>query len=200
VTADRGFRVPPLAGLADRMRQCSIPDACELREVAFLAQVNVRLTPGTAEARAVESALGARLPAEPNTAATGGGRDVLWLGPDEWLVVAPEGTGAETEAAVRQALGGRFGTAVDVSANRAVLELAGPAAREVLATCCGLDLHPRVFGPGQCAQTLLAKAQVVLQQVDDRPAYRLFVRPSFGAYVVAWLGEGIAAVARESAR
>ncbi|MQA76692.1 MAG: sarcosine oxidase subunit gamma, partial [Solirubrobacterales bacterium] len=40
---------------------------------------------------------------------------------------------------------------------------------------------------GSCTQTMLAKAQVVLQQLDDRPAYRVHVRASFAEYLARWL-------------
>ena len=60
-----------------------------LREVPFLTQLDLRLDPGDAEAReAVESVIGA-LPIEPNTVHGGAEAGVLWLGPDEWLVVGP---------------------------------------------------------------------------------------------------------------
>ena len=82
-------------------------------------------------------------------------------------------------------------TVVDVSANRTTLELRGPRARELLEFGCPIDLHPRVFGPGSCAQTLLARANVLMWFVteDPEPIYRLFVRPSFAAYVAAWLAD-----------
>jgi sarcosine oxidase subunit gamma len=50
-----------------------------------------------------------------------------------------------------------------------------------------VDLHPRVFGPGRCAQTLLAKAQVIIHQVNDAPTFHLYVRTSFAWYVAEWL-------------
>ena len=36
-------------------------------------------------------------PPEPNTTTTWSGRDVLWLGPDEWLVVGEAGTEGSIE-------------------------------------------------------------------------------------------------------
>ncbi len=80
---------------------------------------------------------------------------------------------------------------MDVSANRTTLELRGPRARELLEFGCPIDLHPRVFGPGRCAQTLLARANVLIWHVADEPedTWRLFVRPSFAAYVAAWLAD-----------
>jgi sarcosine oxidase subunit gamma len=52
---------------------------------------------------------------------------------------------------------------------------------------CSLDLHPREFGPGRCAQSTLAKAQIILHQLDDGPTYDLYVARSFAEYLWAWL-------------
>ena len=66
-----------------------------------------------------------------------------------------------------------------------------PRVRELLEFGCPIDLHPRVFGPGRCAQTLLARANVLIWHVADGPedTFRLFVRPSFAAYVAAWIAD-----------
>jgi sarcosine oxidase subunit gamma len=130
-----------------------------LRELALDSQVSVRGEPQPG------------FPVEPNTAAG----DVLWLGPDEWLLVG----GREQDYPDASA-------AVDVSANRVCFELTGDDVEDVLAQGCSLDLHPSVFAPGRCAQTLLAKAQVILHRTD-RETLRIFVRPSFAPYLRSWL-------------
>ena len=56
----------------------------------------------------------------------------------------------------------------------------------MLARGCALDLHPSVFPPGRCAQTLVARAQVILYRPDEH-TFRLLVRPSFADYLRAWL-------------
>jgi len=61
------------------------------------------------------------------------------------------------------------------------------AARGVLAQGCPLDLHPRAFRAGACAQSLLAGIDVLLHQRDDAPSYDLQVRWSHAAYLWAWL-------------
>jgi sarcosine oxidase subunit gamma len=66
------------------------------------------------------------------------------------------------------------------------MELAGPRAREVLMKGCSIDLHPAVFGPGRCARTALARAQVILLPVDQE-TYWIFVQSSFAAYLAEWL-------------
>ena len=165
---------------------------------AFPGQVDLRVDPSDTDVRGrLARALGFGLPLEPNTAAGDpAGRHALWLGPDEWLVVGPPGTEGRLEATLRKALGGAFGAVVEVSANRLVIELEGPTARETLESGCSIDLHPRAFGPGRCAQTLLARTNVLIHQVSDEPRYRLYLRPSFEGYIRAWLAD--AAVGAES--
>jgi sarcosine oxidase subunit gamma len=180
------LRRSPLGHLADVLAAGSAEASVMLHEVPFLAQVNVRVEPGGAAAARIAAALGVPLPAEPGTVATAGSRAVLWLGPDEWLVVGPEGDAAAIERLLRTALGDDRGSVVDVSANRTTLELSGPSARDVLEKGCSLDLHPRSFQPGRCAQTLLARSQVILWQTTES-SYRLLVRGSFAEYVAEWL-------------
>ena len=164
-----------------------------LHELPFLAQLDLRLDADDAEARkAVESVIGA-LPIEPNTVRGGPEAAVLWLGPDEWLVVGPPDGESVLQGELHDALGDHVGRVaiVDVSANRTTLELRGPRTRELLEFGCPIDLHPRVFGPGRCAQTLLARANALIWHVTDESedTWRLFVRPSFAAYVAAWLAD-----------
>jgi sarcosine oxidase, subunit gamma len=60
--------------------------------------------------------------------------------------------------------------------------------RELLAKGCALDLHPRVFRGDRCAQTYLARAQVILLAQPEQPAaLRILARSSFARYVADWL-------------
>ena len=189
--ADPPRRHRPLEQLAGEIERAGAdgPRGVRLRELPFPAQIDLRADP--ANPRLAE-ALGFPLPTTPNTVAGDGERAALWLGPDEWLVVAPEGSEASLERELRGAIGDAHGSVVDVSANRTPLELEGPMAREVLSKGCSLDLHPREFGPGHCAQTALARVQVVLWQLSDAPRYRLLVRCSFAPYLAEWLIDAMA--------
>ena len=55
-------------------------------------------------------------------------------------------------------------------------------AREALGTECPMDLDPRTFGPGQCAQTRFAHAAVLLRPLENGDI-ELVVRRSFADYV-----------------
>jgi sarcosine oxidase subunit gamma len=134
-----------------------------LREIELGSQLSVR---GQAQPG---------FPVELNTSAG----NVLWLGPDEWLVLgAREEDYPDADAAV------------DVSANRVCFELSGEDAEDVLAQGCSLDLHPSVFPQGRCAQTLLARAQVILHRTEPE-TFRILVRPSFANYLRAWLEDAL---------
>ena len=149
-------------------------DRLDAGELAFVSQLDVRMDPSTA------ASLG--FPTVPNTATTMGDRDVLWLGPDEWLVVGAPGAAGAIEDELGRSLDGLHHSIVDVSANRVALELAGPSRHDLLASACPIDLHPRSWGDRRCAQSVFGAAQVLLHERDG--ATRLFVRPSFADYAV----------------
>ena len=176
--AERMAHVDPFARspLADRAADLEAVGAVEVR---FLAQVNLRADPALAARVPLE------IPTAPNTWKLSGGREALWLGPDEWLVVAEPGSAPAILEELEGALEGLEHSVVDVSAERAVVELAGDDRIDLLARGCGLDLHPRAWRDGMCAQTLLARVPVLLQ--ERQHASRVFVRASFAGHLVDWL-------------
>ena len=159
----------------------------ELREIDGLSLTVLRGS-GPDFLTAVAGAIGVGLPETPNRAAGG----ALWLGPDEWLLVSGEDRTGTLEAA----LAGQHCAIVDVSEARAVLELSGPGATEVLASGCRLDLEP--LRPGSCAQTALARAHVLLEPREGG-VWRLYVGRSFAAYARAWIEDAIALQAMSAA-
>jgi sarcosine oxidase, subunit gamma len=132
------------------------------------------------DVRAAQDLLPFAAPVE-NSVSSWNDRDVLWLGPDEWLVVAEPDTGPAISRELEDALSGHHRSILDVSANRIVFELIDGL--EVLSSGCGLDLHPTRWRPEMCAQTLFGRAQVILHQRDERTT-RVFVRPSFERDVI----------------
>jgi sarcosine oxidase subunit gamma len=174
----------PLADRAAAMKAANVAGTVSLQELPIAGQIDLRGDPSDASfVGTPRQALGLDLPTLPNTVAVAGDRAALWLSPDEWLILLPFPARASVLAALRTALNGRHASITDVSANRTILELTGSKAREVLAKGCGLDLHPRRFKPGQCAQTVVARSQALIWQTDNVPTYRVLVRPSFAGYL-----------------
>ncbi|MFD5541200.1 sarcosine oxidase subunit gamma [Streptomyces sp. NPDC127079] len=185
MTVETPARFSPLSEWQDRLAR--LPDGIRVRELPFLTQLTLRVEPGSAAARAVESCLGVPLPG-PLRTQPAGEVDVLWMGPDEWLLVAPDGHRDDLVARLRSAVGAGFATVTDVSAQRTTLALTGPLVRTVLAQGCAIDLDPRVTPAGSCPTTLLAQAPVTLVVRDDAARdVRLLVRSSFAGYLAAWL-------------
>lgn len=182
------LRTSPLAHLGERMRAAAVTGArgVTLTEWPFITMVNLRVDPASEAAGRIEKTLGAPLPRQCGNTTASGPHTVVWLGPDEWLVLSRTDE-RSLAAELREALGGAPGSVVDVSANRTTLELSGPAARQVLEKGCPLDLHPRAFKPGRAVSTTVGPVAVLLWQVDGAPTYRLFPRSSFADYLARWL-------------
>ena len=198
---ERYQRQSPLAhlGLAARAAAAPANAGVLLSERGFVGQVALRGRGDRAFVEAVEAALGMAPPLEPNRVGERGRVRVLWLGPDEWLVVTPDGKELGLAKKLLERLQGQTAVVTEVSEARAVIGLAGAKARDLLSHGCSLDLHPRVFSPGQCAQTLLARLPIILHQREVAPSYDVYVARSLAEYLWGWItdagaGYGVAVV------
>lgn len=181
------LRRSPLQDMAAELRNGSVPGSVTLLERPFLTMVSIRVEPASDAARAIEAVLGTGLPQRCGEVSVGTDRSqaVLWMGPDEWLVVSD--ADAETlVGALRTTVGEGRAQVVDVSANRTVIELSGSAAREVLEKGCPTDLHPRAFADGTAITTTLARVPVLLWKIDGT-RFQVMPRASLARYVAAWL-------------
>jgi heterotetrameric sarcosine oxidase gamma subunit len=116
------------------------------------------------------------VPPEPCRATSFGGNALLWLGPDEYLLLASDdvvlsGTGI-----------------VDVSHRDTALAVTGPRAAWVINAFCALDLHETAFPVGMCTRTVFGKAEILLWRTADQ-SFRIDVARSLGPYVRACLEE-----------
>src|SRR3954454_16588182 len=171
----------------------SAGDRVRLAELTPPGQINLRGRPYDPRfVRTVGAVLGCVLPLSANTVTSAAEVTVLWLGPDEWLLVTNPGEETALVGRLREALGDIHAAVTDVTGNRTRLRLSGPVARETLMKGCSLDLHPRSFRPGQCAQTLLARGGIILHQIDDAPTYDIYPRRSFSEYTWMWLSDAVA--------
>lgn len=182
----------PLAGIMRLGQRVLAVDgqSCTLAEIPFVEMLNLR--GDAADARFVQAVLavtGLALPLTPNSASLGAQRQLLWLGPDEWLLKLRDGQGEAVEVALRAALQGLHHALVQVGHGNTTLVVEGPAAADLLSRGCPLDLHPRVFTAGALAQTHIAKAGAVLLCRQAGTHFELTVRRSFADYLFRWLCE-----------
>ncbi len=182
-------RISPLSGFHAARTHEPIPTAglfCS--EQPFWGHLNLRGdVDNTAFADGVRKCVGVSLPAQPNTVSANGDVTALWLGPDEWLLVTPGGEELKLASALRGTLQGLFFAVTNVTDGQTILRVCGAHAFDVLREGCSLDLHPRAFRPGYCAQTTVAKAGVLIHYLDQEPTIHLIVRRSYAEYLVLWL-------------
>ena len=160
-----------------------------LKEQKFQVQMNLRGDPGDdAFISAVEGELGIPLPLQANTISHKHDLVIAWLGPDEWLLIANPETGLVIKPQLERSLSGLHCSLNDLSGGQTIISVSGPRSLDVLAKGCTLDLHPRVFGPSQCAQSHLAKSSVlIIPRISNLTAYDVVVRRSFADYLWQWL-------------
>ena len=135
---------------------------------------------------AVEKAFGVALPQEACTTAVAGDRAALWLGPDEWLLLAPAGKRDEIEETFQMVLGELPYSLVDVGERQIALSVEGPQASVLLNCGCPLDFDE--IPVGFCSRTMLGKAEIVLWRLAPE-RFHIEVWRSFAGYVRLLLTE-----------
>ena len=145
-------------------------------ELAPTARISLRMAgPGTA---------GLALPSQVGARSGEGRRTALCLGPDEWLIEAPEADGPALLALLADLGTHQPLSAVEVSDREITLALAGPAVLDLLATGCPRDLAQLAVGAG--CRTVFDTVQVVLtREAEDR--FHLTVWRSFAPHLRALL-------------
>lgn len=194
-TEVRGLRRSPAAHLWTGFAVGSVAGerGVTLREIPFQTMVGIRVDPSSEAGRRIGTVTGGLPLACGNVTSGPSGLAVLWLGPDEFLAIAPDNGGVDggiLAAALVEALGESSGQVVDLSSNRTTLELAGPSARDVLEKSCAADLHPRAFAPGTAITTEIGKIPVVLWKTGPE-TFQVFPRASFADHLGRWLLDGM---------
>ncbi|MFI5624788.1 sarcosine oxidase subunit gamma [Nocardioides sp. NPDC051685] len=162
-----------------------------VREEQFLTMVGLRVPAGSPDRARLAKILGAELPGRCGEVATGHDVVVLWLSPDEYLVISQRVAGSTLVSYLRAGVSEGGAAVVDLSANRTTLRLEGPSAQAVLEKGCPLDLHPRAFATGTAVATNIGRVPVLLWKVDT-DSFRVLPRASFADYLGRWLIDAMA--------
>jgi heterotetrameric sarcosine oxidase gamma subunit len=104
---------------------------------------------------------------------------LLWLGPDEFLLIAPDEAMPTLNIA---------SATIDVAHRDAALSVTGQCSAQVINAFCALDLHVSAFPIGMCTRTVFGKAEILLWRTAVEQ-FRIDVARSFSPYVWACLEE-----------
>ena len=165
-------------------------DPITLTEVPIAAAWNVQGDASRADfTDQVSRQFSIALPIVANTTTRNDALVAFWLGPRSWLLFA-ESAGSPLAHFIenRNALNTAGGALFDLSASRVAYRIAGDRATHVLATGCPLDLHPRTFRAGDCAQSVFGRVNALLYKTDEAPSFVIMVACSFARDVWQALG------------
>lgn len=154
---------------------------------ALAPTTRLSIQAASAAATAIGLALGVLLPTVPCRSVIARERAALWLGPDEWLVIAPE-TASDLMATAIKAAGGHPASIVDVSHRSRTLELTGPRATWCLNAFCALDLAVHALPVGMCTRTAFGHVEIALWRIAPE-VFHLDVVRSIVPYVWECLEE-----------
>ena len=132
---------------------------------------------------------GADLPSRLGLTGQGDKGSALWLGPDEWLLIADGADAAAVSGVLESVLEGTAHSLVDVSHRQIGLIVSGPAAARVVNAGCPLDLGLKAFPVGFATRTLFDKVEMVLWRRAEAK-FHVEVWRSFAPFLVASLAEG----------
>lgn len=128
---------------------------------------------------AASTSLGVSLPLLPCTLASSNGKTILWLSPDEWMIVCPRAQLSALQGSLRQALTDVRSQVVDNSGGYTQVILEGRNAVDVLQHVSVYDFAS--LEPGRVVGTTFGKSSVYAFRHGD--GYRLVIRRSFADYI-----------------
>jgi sarcosine oxidase, subunit gamma len=187
------LRVSPAQHLHDAFVDAGVAGShgVRVREEQFLTMVGLRVPVDSPDRARLAKILGAELPARCGEVATGHDVVVLWLSPDEFLVISQNVAGSTLVSYLRAGVSEGGAAVVDLSANRTTFRLEGASAQAVLEKGCPLDLHPRAFSPGTAVASNIGRVPVILWKVDT-DSYRILPRASYADYLGRWVIDAMA--------
>ena len=133
----------------------------KIQEISFIKKINLRLNPNNKNFMAIcGKILGTILPTKPNTYNKIDKIKIVWLGPDEWLIIYNDENNILEK--LQRELGNLETSATDISENRTIINVSGDKANILLSKFLVLDLEKNLSNESSCAQTLFVKVPFLL--------------------------------------
>jgi len=167
----------------------------KFQELPFMTKINLRGNPN--EKNFMSSAsetLNIRLPIRPNTYITNDSLKIIWLGPNEWLIIDEKTDDKKNLfSKLENSFGSQDASVTDVSENRTVIRITGAKLFMLLAKFLTLNIENSLNSSSSVAQTLFTKVPVLLMRHhkhNTEPKIDLFTNRSHANYVYKMLVDG----------
>jgi sarcosine oxidase subunit gamma len=169
------------------LQNATFDGAIEVAEAGLCGMITLRGDlSDTAFKKAVSAATGADIPAERQMVQGTDGRTVLWMSPDELLLMCPHDQAEADVAALRNGLEGQHAMVVNVSDARALFALRGAGVREVLAKGAPADLSADGLPLGEVRRSRIGQVAAAFWLTDAETAHVVCFR-SVAGYMFEFL-------------
>ena len=165
-----------------------------IEELSLSGKINIRGKSSDKEfMKNIGSALNLVLPIEPNVRIFNNNISIMWLGPNEWLVITPENEKDGIISLLKSNLNPQKTAITDVSFNRTILRLEGEKVFTLLSKFLVANLEKILKTNFSVAQTIFIKIPVlfVRNNNDEEPtSLDLHLNRSHTKYVYELLVDG----------
>ena len=162
----------------------------KIKELPFVKKINLRLDPNNKDCiSSYSEILSTMLPTKANTYSVNAiNEKVIWLGPDEWLIVSDDDNAFLKLLNKTRNLETNV---TDVSENRTIIRIRGKYIYVLLSKFLVLDLEKNLSTDSSCAQTLFVKVPVLLVRNHyDRTGIDIFTNRSHANYIYNLIVDG----------
>ena len=164
----------------------------KIQELPYVDKINLRLDPNNNDYMSIcGKILGAVLPTKPNTYVQNEKVKIIWLGPDEWIVINDQEN--EIFIKLKNELGDLEASVTDVSENRTIIRLSGKKIMTLLSKFLVLDIEKNLGNQSSCAQTIFVKVPILLIRNNDNnkiPVIDIFTNKSHANYIYNLIVDG----------
>ena len=167
------------------------------RELPFVTKINIRGNPNDKNfMSANEKIINSILPTKVNTYTNNGKIKILWLGPNEWLIVDEnENFNSKLISQLDNINNQEEPSVTDVSENRTIIRIAGKNINTLLGKFIVLDLDKNLENESSVVQTLFVKVPIILirnhgNSNNQIPEIDLYTNRSHANYVYNLLVDG----------
>jgi len=163
----------------------------KIKELPFVKKINLRLDPNNKDCiSSYSEILSTMLPTKANTYSINAiNEKVIWLGPDEWLIVSDDDNAF---LKLLNKIKNLEENVTDVSENRTIIRIRGKYIYVLLSKFLVLDLEKNLSTNSSCAQTLFVKVPVLLvrNHHEGTPEIDIFTNRSHANYIYNLIVDG----------
>ena len=163
----------------------------KIQELPFVNKINLRINPNNNEyMSSCGKILEAILPIKPNTYARNDNVKIIWLSPDEWLVINNK-DGLFKK--LKDEIGNLEASVTNISENRTIIRISGEKIYTLLSKFLVLDLEKNLSDQSSCAQTLFVKVPILLvrnHKDAQIPEIDIFANRSYANYIYNLIVDG----------